>query len=150
MVFMRRVLIVEDDADMADYLSTQIKSELKGHVEVASDPYEAICRLCERLFDLVILDINLPDLDGYKTIEVLSRFLAQDPSSPFQVWRSKTPVILISGNHIPRRPIESDYFYVCDRIRKRGNWQEFWSKLSDAVAQRFPATYPDRDFRIAI
>ncbi|MFZ2311978.1 MAG: response regulator [Methylobacter sp.] len=42
--------------------------------------------------DLILLDINLPDMDGYQMLSVLR---SQD-------WAKMTPVIAISANAMPR------------------------------------------------
>src|SRR5438094_9972512 len=64
-----RVLVVEDDPRLASTLDRVLAAE--GHdVEVAVDGNDALHRARERPFDLVVLDIMLPGLDG---ISVCSR-----------------------------------------------------------------------------
>jgi len=58
-----RVLVVEDDLRLAATLDRMLAAE--GHdVEVAGDGNAALQRARERPFDLVVLDIMLPGLDG--------------------------------------------------------------------------------------
>jgi len=58
-----RVLVVEDDPRLAATLDRVLSAE--GHdVEVAGDGNEALNRARGRPFDLVVLDIMLPGLDG--------------------------------------------------------------------------------------
>src|SRR5256885_7839882 len=58
-----RVLVVEDDLRLASTLDRVLAAE--GHdVEVAADGNDALHRARERPFDLVVLDIMLPGLDG--------------------------------------------------------------------------------------
>src|SRR5882672_11289969 len=58
-----RILVVEDDPRLASTLDRVLVSE--GHdVEVAPDGNEALRRARGRSFDLVVLDIMLPGLDG--------------------------------------------------------------------------------------
>src|SRR3989442_16009889 len=65
-----RVLVVEDDPRLASTLDRVLAAE--GHaVEVAADGNDALHRARERPFDLVVLDIMLPGLDG---ISVCRRF----------------------------------------------------------------------------
>jgi DNA-binding response OmpR family regulator len=68
---MARLLIVEDE----DHLATGIKFnlELEGYeVEVIGDGAEALGRLLRPpAFDLVILDVMLPGLDGFEIVERL-------------------------------------------------------------------------------
>ncbi|HKW70506.1 MAG TPA: response regulator transcription factor [Candidatus Dormibacteraeota bacterium] len=58
-----RILVVEDDPRLAATLERVLMAE--GHdVEVAGEGNEALRRARERPFDLVVLDIMLPGLDG--------------------------------------------------------------------------------------
>jgi signal transduction histidine kinase/ActR/RegA family two-component response regulator len=59
-----RILIVEDNADAAE--SMQMLLELLGHqVRVASDGFIALDILAENRFDVILVDIGLPAMDGY-------------------------------------------------------------------------------------
>ena len=58
-----RLLVVEDEADLADAVAQGLRRE--GYaVDVAHDGEEAIERLAVNAYDLVCLDLNLPDIDG--------------------------------------------------------------------------------------
>ncbi len=67
---MRRVLLIEDNADLAYGLRNNL--EIEGYeVEVAGDGEEGLSRLREAAdpgFDLVILDVMLPKLDGFRVL----------------------------------------------------------------------------------
>jgi two-component system, OmpR family, response regulator MprA len=70
-----RILIVEDDPRLAATLQRVLLAE--GHdVEAAGDGNEALRRARDRPFDLVVLDIMLPGLDG---ISVCKRLRATGP-----------------------------------------------------------------------
>jgi len=59
-----RVLIVEDNADAAD--SMRLLLELLGHeVRVAYDGFAALKILAGNAFDVILVDIGLPAMDGY-------------------------------------------------------------------------------------
>jgi two-component system response regulator MprA len=58
-----RILVVEDDARLGSMLQRVLTAE--GHqVELAGDGMEALRHARERPFDLVVLDVMLPSLDG--------------------------------------------------------------------------------------
>lgn len=60
-----RILVVEDETDIANLL--QIFFTNRGYeVETASKGREALIRTRSRQPDIIILDIMLPDLDGYE------------------------------------------------------------------------------------
>ena len=64
-----RVLIVEDDADIADVLRRSLRNE--GYdVRATGDGVEALDLAAGFLPDLVVLDLGLPGLDG---VEVCRR-----------------------------------------------------------------------------
>lgn len=61
----RSVLVVEDEAHLAAGISENLQAE--GHeVEVAGDGRRGLEALLEGEFDLVILDVMLPELDGFE------------------------------------------------------------------------------------
>ncbi len=58
-----RILVVEDEADLADAVAAGLRRE--GYaVDVAGDGAAALDRLSYTPYDLVCLDLNLPDVDG--------------------------------------------------------------------------------------
>jgi DNA-binding response OmpR family regulator len=66
----RRILVVEDDRDMTFVLTRNLSSE-HYDVTVAYDGEEALEIGLKSAFSLILLDVMLPKLDGYK---VLHRF----------------------------------------------------------------------------
>jgi two-component system response regulator MprA len=73
-----RILVVEDDARLAATLERVLVAE--GHrVEVAGDGLQALRCSREQPFDLVVLDIMLPSLDGIGVCQRLRAVSAQVP-----------------------------------------------------------------------
>jgi len=67
---MSRILVVEDNANLAYGLSTSL--ELEGHqVAVARDGAEGLRAARQHPPDLVILDLMLPEMDGYRVLKAL-------------------------------------------------------------------------------
>jgi DNA-binding response OmpR family regulator len=65
-----RVLLVEDDQRIVDFVQRGLKAE--GYVvEVASSGLEAIALGTEGKFQIIILDLGLPDLNGRQVCEQL-------------------------------------------------------------------------------
>ena len=69
-----RVLIVEDEATIARNCVTFF--ELQGYaVDIAHDGTAAIARLASDTFDVIVLDLGLPRLDGKRVLDHLRRQL---------------------------------------------------------------------------
>ncbi len=60
-----KILIVEDDKNTAKYIQTCL-SMGQYQSEVCDNGLAAINLLSERIFDLILLDIMLPGIDGLK------------------------------------------------------------------------------------
>ena len=70
-----RILVVEDDPRLAATLQRLLAAE--GHdVEIAGDGHDGLRRARDRPFDLVVLDIMLPGIDG---LAVCKRLRAAGP-----------------------------------------------------------------------
>src|SRR5213592_1781199 len=63
-----RVLIVEDDKDLRDLVRTVVEREGMATIE-AADGREGLRQFYEHRPQLVILDIGLPELDGWQVLE---------------------------------------------------------------------------------
>ena len=67
---MPRILLVEDNRDLVDVLTRNLEDE--GYrPRAATRADEAIALATREPFDLVILDIGLPDCDGFTVLEAL-------------------------------------------------------------------------------
>ncbi len=74
---MQRILVVDDDRSTRHLIRLQLRSA--GYsVETAGDGRAALARLRRKRFDLVLLDVWMPGMDG---LEMLSR-LRDEPSQP--------------------------------------------------------------------
>ncbi len=80
------LLIVDDNEDNRDVLARRLTKQGHWAVTAAGGP-EALAALAEQPFDLVLLDIMMPEMDGY---EVLFR-IKSEPST------QHLPVIMISA-----------------------------------------------------
>jgi len=81
-----RILVVDDNESNRDLLARQLARD--GHaVEAAASAGEAFARLDTQLFDLILLDVLMPDVSGY---EALLRLKGDARTSDI-------PVIMISA-----------------------------------------------------
>ena len=80
---MERILVVEDDFDIAEMLQTWLMEADYG-VEVAQDGLRALDMFAAGQFDLVLLDLMLPKLDGFGVCEWIRA-------------RSDVPVVMLTA-----------------------------------------------------
>ena len=59
----RHVLLVEDDREIAELVELHLR-DIHCVAEIAGSGQEALARLAQRRYELMILDLMLPDLDG--------------------------------------------------------------------------------------
>lgn len=86
-----RVLLVEDEARVASFIAKGLEDS--GYVtEVALDGRSALARLREEPVDLVLLDVGLPDIDGFQVL------------AEFRKVNQTTPVIMLTARgDVPSR-----------------------------------------------
>ena len=84
---MKQILIVDDDRELANLLAFGLR--LHGYaVQVAANGREALTILEERSFDAILLDWNMPVMDG-------DRFLEQLQLRAASAWLS--PIIVMTA-----------------------------------------------------
>ena len=82
------VLVVEDDDDSRKLLGTMLKQQ-GAQVSSAASAKDAFSLFCEKLPDVVISDLGMPDEDGYELIQKI-RALSQQAGGT-------TPAIALTG-----------------------------------------------------
>jgi DNA-binding response OmpR family regulator len=83
-----RILLVEDDAPLASFVRKGLEAEHYA-VDVAIDGQQAVDMASENEYDLLILDLNLPRLDG---ISVLGAVRPKKPSLPVLVLTARSRI----------------------------------------------------------
>ena len=64
------VLVVDDDANNRDLLSRRLR-RMGYEAEVGHDGQHALALIGERAFDVVLLDVMMPGLDGFEVLKIL-------------------------------------------------------------------------------
>lgn len=80
----KKILIIEDEKSIANILQLKLKEE-GFDISVANDGYEALDMMKEGGYDLYLLDIIMPEIDGFEVLEELHK------------RGDKTPVIVSSN-----------------------------------------------------
>ncbi len=98
---MHQILIVEDDPFIVDIYAIQLKKD--GYkVSVAKDGQMALDKINESIPDLLVLDLNLPKIDGWEVL----RMLRQEPAT------KDLKVIILSNNFPQNHTQDVEYLKV--------------------------------------
>jgi DNA-binding response OmpR family regulator len=98
-----RILLIEDDEALCELMARNLRA--RHHtVSIAVDAESALRHLRASTFDLIILDINLPDLSGWDVLRIASREgRLQFPRIDLQP-EEKLPIVVVSAVRVsPRR-----------------------------------------------
>lgn len=113
------VLVVDDDPAILRTLSINLRAR-DYDVETAADGRSALQIVAERMPDVVILDLGLPDLDG---VEVLKRL---------RVY-SQVPVVVLSARHESVDKVEALDEGADDYVTKPFDVEELLARLRAAI-----------------
>ncbi|MCU0615102.1 MAG: sigma-54 dependent transcriptional regulator [Desulfobacterales bacterium] len=69
----RSILVVDDEKDMLHLLKRSLEPDLKCRVIIASSAEEALSIYKENYYDLVLLDIKMPGMDGLALLEIIKK-----------------------------------------------------------------------------
>lgn len=67
-----KVLIIEDEYNLADAISSMLKSK-KYDVEIRTDGEEGLDEALTDIYDLIILDVMLPSMNGFEILKELKK-----------------------------------------------------------------------------
>lgn len=115
----QRILVIDDDAILAGLL--QLTLEMAGYeVETASDGDVGLSRVKTGRFDLVLLDLVMPKVDGIKFLRLLNE--SAGPRPPVMIVSSATDGAMndeyraLGVIDIARKPVEPDE--LLDRVER--------------------------------
>ena len=101
---MKKILVVEDDFDIQELLHSFLQ-EAGYEVDVANDGVEAIDIFSNSQFDLILLDIMLPKIDGFTLCELIRK-------------QSQVPIIMLTALNGEEEQIKGLDLQVDDYITK--------------------------------
>ena len=101
---MQRILVVEDDLDIQELLKNFLQ-EVGYEIVLASDGVEALSTFSSAQFDLVLLDVMLPKIDGFAVCELIRK-------------QSQVPIIMLTALSGEEEQIRGLDLQVDDYITK--------------------------------
>ena len=115
-----KVLLVDDEADFRQVMTFWLES--KGYKVIpAKDGQEAIDSARDNKPDIIFLDLNMPNIDGFEALKKIREF------------EKNTPVILISAYVEDKRMKEIMNYGVSGVFYKGKDFQEGLSLLESAL-----------------
>jgi signal transduction histidine kinase len=81
-----QILLVEDNK-VNQFLANALLTSWKANVDISEDGQDAIDKLKEKEYDLVLMDLQMPVLDGFEATQHIR-----------EVLKSKVPIIGLSAN----------------------------------------------------
>ncbi len=85
----KRVLLVDDDA-LNQFFGKELLTVLGVKVELAESGAVALSKLKETRYDLVFMDVSMPDLDGYQTTQLIRH----------ELGLSQLPIVALTAHAI--------------------------------------------------
>jgi DNA-binding NtrC family response regulator len=108
-MWQKKILVVDDEQSICDVIAIALRKE--GYeVTVSVDPREALQIFSQVQFDLVVLDIKMPQIDG---LELLRRFKQLQPEimviiiTAFSTWDSAVQAMRLGAFDYIRKPFDT-------------------------------------------
>ncbi|SRR5579885_512390 len=121
----RRVLLVEDSPAHLTVCAESILSVAPDYeVDTAQTAGEALAKISDRVFDIVVMDFNLPDMEGAEAIKRIHEILPD------------CPIIVITGVDSPDLALEVLRYGASDYLPKLGEYYRFLPRTISTNLER--------------
>ena len=119
---MIKILMIEDDLELAEIL-TEYLEQFDFEVETIDDPFIGVSTLATKKYDLIILDLTLPGLDGLEVCKDIRK-------------RSDIPIIISSARHDIDDKVNALEFGADDYIPKPYNPRELQARIKSLLRRK--------------
>ncbi len=114
---MNKVLLVEDDPRVASFIIRGLEEQLY-QVKNVNKGFDAITEVMENTYDIIILDIMLPDLTGFEVCEILrSRKII-------------VPILILSALDTPHEKVKGLQAGADDYLAKPFMFEELLARIN--------------------
>ena len=116
-----KVLLVDDEKDFLEIMTERMV--VRGmKVSTATSAEEALKMVQKESFDAVIMDLMMPEMDGFKALKL------------FKMTRPELPIILLTANVPEEKCIEAVKLGAMDVIEKPADLNLLTRKIEAAKA----------------
>ncbi|CAL5203061.1 unnamed protein product [Lathyrus oleraceus] len=121
-----RILAVDHDPTCLQVLETLLQT-YQYHVTTTNEGITALAMLQENKdnFDLVIIDVNIPDMDGFKLLELVG-------------LEMNLPVIMLSACHDTKLVMKGVSLGACDYLLKPVRLEELTNLWQHVIRRKNP------------
>jgi DNA-binding response OmpR family regulator len=132
----KSILLVEDEKRLSEILKKQLE-ENGFRTDVADDGYLGRQLVEKNRYDLVILDINLPLINGYDLCREIRKV------------DSRIPIIMLTAFGTPDNKIAGFDAGADDYILKPFDFRELMARINVFIRRTEPGLAPEEKIRIA-
>lgn len=114
------ILIVDDEPDFASTLAKRL-AHLGARAATAASGVDAYAALESSPVDVVLLDMNMPDLNGLETLKIIRKNFP------------RAKVIVLTGEGDMNRHMQSLEAGAFDYLLKPVPLERLWERIQDAI-----------------
>lgn len=118
------ILLVEDNL-INQKVASYTLSKQGAQVEIANHGKEAIVMIEKKKYDVILMDIQMPEMDGFETTQYI-RNNEKD-------WISKTPIIAMTASALVSERVKCLASGMNDYISKPFQAKELYDKISQQL-----------------
>jgi len=118
-----KVLIIDDEQEFTEALAERMTNRGMD-VSTSSSAIEGLKSVEEKSFDVVVLDLQMPEMDGIETLKILKK---KNP---------ELQVILLTGHATVEKGIEAMKLGAMDLLEKPADLTTLTEKIKKAQAKK--------------
>ncbi len=118
-----KVLIIDDEQEFTEALAERMTNRGMT-VSTSSSAIEGLKSIEDKSFDVVVLDLQMPEMDGIETLKILKK------------KRPELQVILLTGHATVEKGIEAMKLGAMDLLEKPADLTTLTEKIKKAQAKK--------------
>ncbi|EOS8053559.1 response regulator transcription factor [Enterococcus hirae] len=118
----KMILLIEDDPNITDFMEVVFERE-QYRLTVAANGMEALTALQAETFDVILLDLGLPDIDGMDLLKILRK-------------RMDLPIVVISARKDENEKVDALDLGADDYVTKPFGTNELLARIRTALRHK--------------